>query len=80
MKKKFADIQNSDFPGIDPSRFQEWKEAGLTFRKNADIYGIIAFLSIMVILSIIFQRCNLNRINRFGNFLHNFNTFYSFEL
>ncbi|MCX6328379.1 MAG: tetratricopeptide repeat protein, partial [Bacteroidia bacterium] len=45
MKKKFEDIQNSDFPYVEPEMFQEWKKVGLSYRKNKKIKRIILIIS-----------------------------------
>jgi hypothetical protein len=42
MKRKLKDLSPSDFPGVDPQRFDEWKKTSLRLT-NAHLFGILAW-------------------------------------
>jgi tetratricopeptide (TPR) repeat protein len=53
MKKKFTVIQNSDFPDIEPDKFQEWeKERAIYIRNGRLISGILSIIILLIFLGI----------------------------
>ena len=50
MKKKFKTLQPENFPSVsDPNKFEEWKRAGISFRKRAASYYAALYLIFAVI-------------------------------
>lgn len=52
--KRVGDLTAEDFPGVDPTKFQEWKDARKRVRIIACVVAGVTIL-VMVVLSVISQ-------------------------
>ena len=43
MKRKFKDLEVRDFPKLETKKFEEWKNAGISFTKKYPIYFLVTF-------------------------------------
>lgn len=48
--KKIKDLQATDFPGVDPQKFYEWKEAAESAARNGTIFWIVFIIVNLILL------------------------------
>ncbi|MFO7611543.1 MAG: hypothetical protein R6W99_03525 [Clostridia bacterium] len=48
--KKFSDLVPEDFPGVNPEKFEEWKQAQIKAGRNSAI--VLGVLTVVVLISI----------------------------